>query len=150
MPFRVKFNVFRVSLGCVICRAISGGSSGWQPVAGAEAAARVPETDEPRPCPRPRPQPPRRPGTSECPRSTSRGSYRSWRRERREGGSALGNCEGQFRRAGYLYSLPMFMSCPVRHCTRSCCVGAIQDYLLGHVWRAAPGGWLLSAFYISL
>lgn len=37
-------------------------------------------------------------------------------------------------------------SYPVRHGTRSCCVGAIQDYLLGHVRRAAPGGWLLSVF----
>lgn len=87
----------------------------------------------------------------ECPRSTSRGSSRPRTREGMGGeGSELGNCEGQVRRADYLCSFPMFMGCPVRHRTRSCCVGAPQDYLWGHVRRAAPGGWLLSAFYISL
>lgn len=55
-------------------------------------------------------------------------------------GSALGSRGGRGRRADYLYSFPMFMGCPVRHRTRSRCVGAIQDYLWGHVRRAAPGG----------
>lgn len=90
---------------------------------------------------------PRHPHRPRCPRSAWRGSSR--RPRRREGmggegeGSAPGNCGGRVRRADYLYSLPVFMGCPVRHRTRSRCVGAVQDYLWG---RAAPGGCLLSAF----
>lgn len=145
VPFHVKFNVFRVSLGCVMCRAISGGSREWQPAAGAEAASRVSETPEPDTSPTHPTYSPTRPALPSA-RNLRVPSFHLPRKlpvlagGMQGRGSALGNCKRQFHRADYLYSLPMFMSCSVRQCTRSCCVGAIQDYLLGHVCRAAPGG----------
>lgn len=146
MPFHVKFNIFRVSHGCVMCRAISPeGAAAGSPERGHRQQPRVPKTREAHPLPSLLQTP------HECPRSTSPGSSRLRTREgMAKEGSALGNCEGRVRRADNLCSLPMFMGCPVRHRTRSCCVAAPQDYLWGHVRRAAPGGWLLSAFYISL
>lgn len=138
-----------------MCRAISGGSREWQPAAGAEAASRVSETPEPDTSPTHPTYSPTRPALPSA-RNRRVPSLHLPRKlpvlagGMQGRGSALGNCKRQFHRADYLYSLPMFMSCSVRQCTRSCCVGAIQDYLLGHVCRAAPGGWLLSAFYISL
>lgn len=140
MPFHVKFNVFRVSHGCVMCRAVSPeGAAAGGPERG-HRPTRVPKSRDPHPAASPSPP---------VPPLRLAGKFPAAEEARRNGkgrkgeGSAPGNCGGRVRRADYLYSLPVFMGCPVRHRTRSRCVGAVQDYLWG---RAAPGGCLLSAF----
>lgn len=87
MPFHVKFNIFRVSHGCVMCRAISPeGAAAGSPERGHRQQPRVPKTREAHPLPSLLQTP------HECPRSTSPGSSRLRTREgMAKEGSALGN-----------------------------------------------------------